>query len=432
MKGSERVTTQATSSTGTTEALRDRAKQVIPGGVSSNVRLAAPRVFFARGAGPRLWDTDGREYVDYLLGQGPAFLGHGRKEVVDAVAEATRHGMVFGAQHSAEIEAAERVIAALGWPDQVRFGVSGTESVQAALRVARAATRRRRVVRFAGSYHGWIDNVLMNFGGEAPGPASAGQPADTLGDWHVSPFNDVEAFTDLMDRQGDQVAAVIVEPMMCNFGAIPGEVGFLQALRRLTTAHGSVLIFDEVITGFRLAFGGAAERFGVTPDLAVYGKALAGGWPVSALAGRRDLMERFGTGEVNHSGTFNASVMASAAVNATLTLLADDPPYDRIDDHGQRLMAGLVELGRVHGVPLRAQGLPAAFHVSFGPPEPVCDLAGLDALDLDRYARFAHVLADHGVWVAPRGIWFVSAAHTDAELTDVVERVDRALREEAR
>ena len=170
----------------------------------------------------------------------------------------------------------------------------------------------------------------------------------------------------------------------------------------------------------------------MTPDLAVYGKALAGGWPVSALAGRRDLMERFGTGEVNHSGTFNASVMASAAVNATLTLLADDPPYDRIDDHGQRLMAGLVELGRVHGVPLRAQGLPAAFHVSFGPPEPVCDLAGLDALDLDRYARFAHVLADHGVWVAPRGIWFVSAAHTDAELTDVVERVDRALREEAR
>jgi glutamate-1-semialdehyde 2,1-aminomutase len=427
------MTTQAASTTGTADRLRERAGQVIPGGVSSNVRLAAPRVFFARGAGPRLWDVDGREYIDYLLGQGPAFLGHGRKEVVDAVAEATGHGMVFGAQHAAEVEAAERVVAALGWPDQVRFGVSGTESVQAALRLARAATGRRRVVRFAGSYHGWIDNVLMSFDGSglAPGPASVGQPADALADWLVSPFNDADAFAALMARHGDEIAAVIVEPMMCNFGAIPGEAEFLRALRRDTATHGSVLIFDEVITGFRLARGGAAERFGVTPDLAVYGKALAGGWPVSALAGRRDLMELFGTGEVNHSGTFNASVMAAAAVNATLTLLADDPPYDRIDDHGRRLMAELVDLGRNHGVPLRAQGLPAAFHVSFGPPEPVRDLAGLAALDLGRYARFAHVLADNGVWVAPRGIWFVSAAHTDAERIEVVERVDRALGQEA-
>ena len=425
------MTTQATSTTGVSDALRSRAEQVIPGGVSSNVRLTAPRVFFARGAGPRLWDVDGREYIDYLLGQGPAFLGHGRKEVVDAVAGATRHGMVFGAQHPAEVEAAERVVAALAWPDQVRFGVSGTESVQAGLRLARAATGRRKVVRFAGSYHGWIDNVLMGFGDDVPGPASTGQPADALADWLVVPFNDVEAFSDLMARHGDEIAAVIVEPMMCNFGAIPGEVEFLHVLRRLASERGAVLIFDEVITGFRLALGGAAEHFGVTPDLAVYGKALAGGWPVSALAGRRELMERFGTGEVNHSGTFNASVMGSAAVNATLTLLLDDPPYDRIDSHGRQLMVELVDVGRTHDVPLRVQGLPAAFHVSFGPPEPVRNLAGLDHLDLARYARLSHVLAKHGVWVAPRGIWFVSAAHTDAELTEVLERFDRALGEEA-
>lgn len=424
------MTTQATSVRAHSQALRERAARVIPGGVSSNVRLAAPRVFFARGAGARLWDVDGREYVDYLLGQGPAFLGHGRKEVVDAVAAATANGMVFGAQHPAEVEAVERVVAALGWPEQVRFGVSGTESVHAALRLARAATGRRRVVRFAGSYHGWLDNVLMDFGSEVPVPASAGQPEDALADWLVVPFNDVEAFSALMARHGSEVAAVIVEPMMCNVGAIPADEAFLRTLRRLTREHGAVLVFDEVITGFRLALGGAAEHFGVTPDLAVYGKALAGGWPVSALAGRRDLMQLFGTGEVNHSGTFNASVMATAAVNATLTVLAEDQPYDRIHHHGQRLMTGLVELGRAHDLPLRVQGLPVTFHVSFGPPEAVGDLLGVQALDLARYARFAHLLAEHGVWVAPRGIWFVSAAHTDADLTETLERVDAALAHE--
>ncbi|MFI9550910.1 aspartate aminotransferase family protein [Nonomuraea endophytica] len=412
------------------EGLPARAERVIPGGVSSNVRLGAPRVFFQRGEGARLWDLDGREYVDYLLGQGPAFLGHAHPRVSAAVAEAARSGMVFGAQHPLEVEAAERFVAATGWPDTVRFGVSGTESVQAALRLARAATGRQRIVRFAGHYHGWLDNVLMDFANGGHGPASAGQPAGALADWLVVPFNDTEALTALFDRHGAEIAAVICEPMMCNAGAIPPRPGFLDLVRELTHRAGAVLVFDEVITGFRLALGGAARHFGVTPDLAVYGKALAGGWPVSAVAGRGDLMARFGTGEVNHSGTFNASVMAAAAIVATLDTLTSAPPYARIEDHGRRLMAGLAELGRRHGVPLRVQGLPVAFHVSFGPPRPVHDLAGLHALDLARYARFARTLAAHGVWVAGRGIWYVSAAHGEAELTDVLDRVDQALKHE--
>ncbi|WP_194927111.1 aspartate aminotransferase family protein [Catenulispora pinisilvae] len=416
-----------------TVELRDRAEAVIPGGVSSNVRLLAPRVFFERGAGPRLWDVEGNDYVDYLLGQGPAFLGHAHPRVTEAVAQAVRSGMVYGAQHVLEVEAAERFIAAVRWPDLVRFGVSGTESVQGALRLARAATGRRRLLRFAGHYHGWVDNVLMDFGAEGGGPASLGQPADALADWLVAPFNDTEALAEVFSAHGEEIAAVIVEPMMCNQGAIVAERDFLEALRALATAHGTVLIFDEVITGFRLALGGAAEHYGVTPDLAVYGKALAGGWPVSALAGREELMGRFGTGEVNHSGTFNASVMAAAAVVATLEVLTEDPPYERVADHGTRLRAGLAELGDKHQVPLRIQGLPAAFHVSFGGPRsaggsaPVRDLSGLRELDLVRYADFSRLLAEHGVWVAGRGIWYVSAAHGDAELSDALDRVDAAL-----
>jgi len=421
-----------------TTALRTRAERVIPGGVSSNVRLLAPRVFFERGAGPRLWDVEGNDYVDYLLGQGPAFLGHAHPRVTEAVARAVRSGMVYGAQHVLEVEAAERFIEAVRWPDLVRFGVSGTESVQGALRLARAATGRRRLLRFAGHYHGWVDNVLMDFGPGGGVPATLGQPADALADWLVAPFNDTDALAEVFSAHGEEIAAVIVEPMMCNQGAIVADPGFLAALRSLATAHGAVLIFDEVITGFRLALGGAAEHYGVTPDLAVYGKALAGGWPVSALAGRADLMARFGTGEVNHSGTFNASVMAAAAVVATLEVLAEDPPYAGVADHGTRLRAGLAALGEKHQVPLRIQGLPAAFHVSFGGPGsavgtgPARDLGGLRELDLVRYAEFSRLLAGHGVWVAGRGIWYVSAVHGEAELSDALHRVDAALAADSR
>jgi glutamate-1-semialdehyde 2,1-aminomutase len=400
--------------------------------VNSNVRLAAPRVFFARAEGARLWDVDGNEYVDYLLGQGPSFLGHGPQRVLAAVEAACRRGMVYGGQHPLEVEAAERLVDALRWPDLVRFGVSGTETVQAALRVARAATGRRRIVRFEGHYHGWLDDVLVATVDGRTGPASAGQLASRLDDSLVLPFNDAEAVARLMWERGQEIAAVILEPMMCNAGAIPPRPGYLEQLRSLCDASGVVLIFDEVICGFRLALGGAAERFGVVPDLAVYGKAMAGGWPVAALAGRRDLLEPIGNAKVNHSGTFNASVMATAATAATLDQLATDPPYERIAKLGGRLMAGLVELGEAHGVPLRVQGLPVAFHASFGDAAPVHDYRGLQHLDQARYERFARTLTERGVWVAPRGIWYLSAAHGEAEVEQTLAHVDEALGEHAR
>jgi glutamate-1-semialdehyde 2,1-aminomutase len=417
----------------TTDLLR-RAADVLPGGVSSNVRLQAPRVFFERGAGARLWDSDGHEYVDYLLGQGPAFLGHAHPKITQAVSQAVAKGMVFGAQHPGEVLAVEKFLAVIGWADMARLGVSGTEAVHGALRLARAATARRKVVRFAGQYHGWLDTVLMNFTATGWGPASQGQSMASLDDWIVTAFNDVEALKRIFEERSGEIAAVILEPMMCNSGAIAPLPGFLESLRELCTKNGTVLIFDEVITGFRLAPGGAAERFGVTPDLAVYGKALAGGWPAAALAGRQNLMELIGTGSVNHSGTFNASVMASAAVAATMDLLAEDPPYERIAEHGSALMNGIVELGRAHGLPFHVQGMPVAFHVSFPgaageASQMVCDFAGLDKLDLAKYERFARVLTAHGVWVAGRGIWYVSAAHGATELRDTLARVDESLSE---
>jgi glutamate-1-semialdehyde 2,1-aminomutase len=221
---------------------------------------------------------------------------------------------------------------------------------------------------------------------------------------------------------------VIMEPVMINAGVIAPLPGYLDRVRAACTAHGVVLIFDEIISGFRLALGGAVQRFGVTPDLATYGKAMAGGWPVAALAGRADLMDRFGTGEVNHSGTFNGSVMATAAIDATIRQLRDDPPYQRITEHGAALMAGLRELGERHGLPLRVAGLPMAFHVSFGDAD-VTDYRTLQRLDLARYEGLAAALVDHGIWVTGRGVWYVSDSHGAAELDAALTRFDQTLRD---
>lgn len=408
--------------------MRERALGLTPGGVHSNVRLAGPSVFFERGEGAWLFDVDGNDYVDYLLGQGPNFLGHASAQVNEAVAREAGNGTILGGQHRLENDAGELFLDTVGWAERVRFGLTGTEADQAALRLARAATGRTKFVRFEGTYHGWLDNVLVTTVDGVTSPASRGQLAHHLQDTCFLPFNDIDALSETLAAH-DDVAAVIVEPVMCNSGAIQPRDGYLAALRRLCDRHGVVLIFDEVITGFRLALGGAAERFGVTPDLAVYGKAMAGGWPVSALAGKAELMDMF-AGEVNHSGTFNSSVPACAAVIAALTALRDDPPYARVEEYGTKLMAAIRDLGSEHGVPIRVQGLPMAFHVSFGDPEPVHDHAGLARLDLARYAEFSKTLVDCGLWVAPRGIWYISAAHGEHEFVTTLQRLDASFESE--
>jgi glutamate-1-semialdehyde 2,1-aminomutase len=315
-----------------------------------------------------------------------------------------------------------------GWPEMVRFCTSGTEAVQAALRVARAATGRTAIVRFQGHYHGWVDNILTAERDGTWGVASAGQVADHLKECHILPWNDPEVLAAEFERYGQRLAAVIMEPIMINAGVIEPVPGYLEKVRELCDRYGVVLIFDEVISGFRVGLGGAVQRYGVTPDLATYGKAFAGGFPVAAIVGRADLMSRFGTGEVNHSGTFNSSVMAMAAVIATLTVLRDEAPYARVEEHGRALMAGLLDSAARHDVDLRVAGLPAAFHVSFGDAD-VTDYRSLQQLDLARYERLAAALVEHGIWLTGRGVWYVSAAHGPRELDVALTRFDETLAE---
>lgn len=414
-------------STARSAELFARGAKSAPGGVHSNVRITGPQIYIDRAKGSRITDVDGNEYVDYLLGQGPNFLGHAPDRVLDAVAKASERGMIYGAQHELEIEAGEKVLSAVKWGERLRFGLSGTEAVQAALRLARAVTGREKFVRFGGQYHGWLDNVLVGVGPDGSAQTvSAGQLPSHLDDSIMIAWNDLSAVEELLASRTDEIAAVIMEPVMLNAGSIEPAPGYLEGVRAACDRHGVVLIFDEVIAGFRVALGGAAERYGVTPDLATYGKALAGGWPVSALVGRADYMDRFGNAEVNHSGTFNASVMACAATAATIDILTSEPPYERLADLGGQLQAGIRSIAAERGVAMNVQGLPMAFHVSFG-DGPVTSFQELSQLDLARYVEFSKVLVESGIWVTGRGIWYVSAAHDQADVDETLERFSTAL-----
>jgi glutamate-1-semialdehyde 2,1-aminomutase len=407
--------------------LQDRARRALAGGVSSNTRLLNPHLIVDHGMGCRIWDADGREYIDYLLGQGPNFLGYAHPRVVEKVIEAQRSGVIFAATHPLEIVAAERLLAALAWPETVRFGSSSTEMVQAALRIARAATGRRRIIQFYGHYHGWLDNIHVRREGNEAVPFSKGQLPEALADNVVIPWNDVLALERAFDEYPDEIAAVIMEPIMLNAGSILPADGYLQHVRDVCSRRGTVLIFDETITGFRVALGGAAERYGVTPDLAVYGKAMAAGFPCAAIVGSAALFAGVADGSVTHAGTFNGNVIAAAAVVASLDELEAGDVYAQVEVIGTSVMEGLRDLARSHRIDLHVQGLPMAFHACFNPSGSTLDsYDDLLALDAARYGTLAKVLIEHGVWVAYRGIWYVSVAHGPADVSETLERVDAA------
>lgn len=403
-----------------------RAQKVLPGGVNSNVRLAVRDTFIVRGSGSRVWDLQGTEYIDYLLGQGPNFLGHANPEILGAVNVAMQDGMLFGAQNPLEIEAAERVLDAVQWAEQLRFNVTGTEAVQAALRIARANTGKNKYIRFQGHYHGWLDNVLTSTKLGVGNPVSLGQPVSSLSECLVLPWNDLDAVIKAIAEDSD-IAAIITEPMMVNSGAIVPEAGFLEGLREICTEKKIVLIFDEVITGFRLSRGGAAGRFGVRPDLATYGKAIAGGFPVAAIAGSEKLLHKVGTGEINHSGTFNGYAIGSAATIAAMKILARPNMYADLEKLGTTLMEGMKGLAVKHSAPLHIQGLPMAFHLSFGSDEQIRSYEDLTRQNDALYKSFVKVIRESKLWITDRGIWYVSMAHTQEDVKMTLERFDNAL-----
>jgi glutamate-1-semialdehyde 2,1-aminomutase len=404
---------------------RARAEKVLPGGVNSPVRafraVGEDPPIIARAHGARLVDEDGIEYADFILAYGPHILGHGDPDVLAAVARQLQLGTAFGATSALEVELAERIIAAMPAIEMVRFVNSGTEATMSALRLARAVTARDRVVKCAGAYHGHADAFLAAAGSGVATlgiPGSPGVPLAAVADTIVVPYNDVAAVAAVLDREGDKVAAVIVEPVAGNMGCVLPRPGYLQALRALTTRHGVILIFDEVMTGFRVAYGGAQQLAGVGPDLTCLGKVIGGGLPVGAFGGGRALMERLApTGDVYQAGTLSGNPLAMAAGCAVLDRLASGGVYAQLEELGAALADGFAEAAASAGVAC-AVNRAGSMLTPFIGVEAVADYAQAAAADTGAFAGVHHSWRAHGVLWPPSQFeaGFLSLAHSGVDL----------------
>lgn len=407
-----------------TAALVERAEDLFPGGVNSPVRafraVGRPPLVLERGQGPNVWDADGRRYVDLIGAWGPAILGHAHPAVVEAVAAAARNGFALGATNPLEIELGEAIRHAVPSMERLRFTSSGTEAVMSALRVARAATGRDLVVKFAGAYHGHSDGLLVEAGSGLATHAiagSAGVPEAVAATAIVLPYNDPGAVSDAFAARPDGIAAVVVEPVVANAGIVPPAPGYLDHLRAVTRAHGALLVFDEVITGFRLARGGAQARFDVRPDLTVLGKIIGGGMPIGAYGGRADLMDLVApAGPVYQAGTLSGHPLSMAAGLATLAELRDDR-YADLEATAGSLQAGLAESAARAGRSVAIARVGSLLTVFFRPSPPV-DAGEALASDRAAYARFFGAMLDQGILLPPSQFeaWFVSMAHGAAEI----------------
>ncbi|MCW3474074.1 aspartate aminotransferase family protein [Limobrevibacterium gyesilva] len=408
------------------------ASQWLAGGVSSNFRLgiSPTPLVLDHGDGAYLFDADGNRLIDYYLGMGPMILGHTPQDVRTAVEAQLAKGILFGGQSAIEAEAARLVCEMVPCAERIRFNSSGSEAVQTALRLARAATGRRVVVKFEGHYHGWFDNILWSTTPPAdatgPVPGSRGQILDNGIDIAVLPWNDLAVLRERL-AQGD-VAMVIMEAAMCNQGAIHPLPGYLEGVREACTKTGTILVFDEVITGFRVSPGGIQKRLGVTPDLATFAKAIANGFPVAAIAGRADLMELMANG-VMHGGTYNGQAVAMAATVATLRRLQDPATFAALETRGTRLMQGIQAAFDRAGIVATVTGFPEIFHVAIGLTEPARNWAELRRMDRPRYIAFTTALLRHGVRALERGAWFLSTEHDDAVIDATLDAVGRAVQE---
>jgi glutamate-1-semialdehyde 2,1-aminomutase len=414
-----------------------RARELFPGGVSSPVRafggVGGEPFVVASGQGARIRDVDGNEYLDYVLSWGPLVLGHAAPVVLDALRDTMQRGTSFGIPTGLEIQLAELVQARMPHVEMLRFVSSGTEATMSALRLARAATARDLLLKFDGCYHGHADSFLVRAGSGVATlglPNSPGVPDALAALTLTAPFNDIDAVEALMRNHGDRIAAVIVEPIVGNSGFIAPDAAFLPALRRICDAHGALLIFDEVMTGFRIAYGGAVERFGVTPDLTTLGKVIGGGLPVAAYGGRRELMERVApAGPVYQAGTLSGNPLAMAAGIATLGALTREV-HDGIAQRTLALVEGLRGIAARRGVPFTAEAAGSMFGFFFR-AEPVRSFADAKESDVALFRRFFHGALTRGVYIAPSAFEaaFVSSAHGDAEIALTLERLDAALAE---
>ena len=422
------------------EELLARARKTIPGGVSSPVRafkaVGGSPVFLARAEGARVFDEDGQSYVDYVGSWGPMILGHAHPAILEAVREAAARGTSFGAPCALEVELAERVVRHVPSVEKVRFVSSGTEATMSALRVARGFTGRSKILKFDGCYHGHADSLLVAAGSGVATlgiPGSPGVPEGTVADTLVVPFNDVAAVERAVAEHGPDLAAIIAEPVCGNMGAVAPRPGYLESLREITRKNGTVLIFDEVMTGFRLALGGAQELFGVTPDMTCLGKILGGGLPAAAYGGRADIMATVAPeGPVYQAGTLSGNPLAMAAGVATLDLLTEPGVYAKLDATSATLADGLVRAADEAGATVTVNRVGSMVTVFFG-PGPVTDYATAKASDTARFGRFFHAMLKRGVALPPAQFEaaFVSLAHGPAEIEATLQAADEAFREVA-
>ena len=407
------------------EDLFARAQRRIPAGVNSPVRafraVGGTPAFFERASGAYLWDADGKRYIDYVGSWGPMVAGHTHPEVVEAVQAAASRALSFGAPTEAEIELAETICRLVPSVDLVRLVSSGTEATMSALRLARGFTGRDAIVKFEGCYHGHADSLLVKAGSGAltfGNPSSAGVPADTAAHTLVLDYNDTEQCRALFAARGGDIAGIIVEPVAGNMNLVLPKPGFLEALRELCTKHGAVLIFDEVMTGFRVATGGAQARYGIRPDLTTLGKVIGGGLPVGAFGGRRDIMEKIAPlGPVYQAGTLSGNPVAVAAGLATLKLVEEKDFQSKIEATAQSLVDGLMAEARKANVEFSAQSIGSMFGLYFRSAPPA-SFPEVMQCDKERFNRFFHAMLARGVYLAPSAYeaGFVSAAHGAAEI----------------
>ncbi len=414
-----------------------KANALMPGGVNSPVRafksVGGDPLFIRKAAGSKIHDVEGREYIDYVGSWGPMIVGHAHPEVLDAVRNAMESGTSFGAPTELEIELAEMVVDAVPSVEMVRMVNSGTEATTAAIRAARGYTGREKIIKFDGCYHGAGDSVLVAAGSgvETLGlPDSPGVP-EALANLTVSaPYNSLDAIDDLLVKEGDQIACIILEPVVGNMGVLPPTMEFLKGLRKLCDGYGIVLIFDEVMTGFRVAYGGAQELYGVTPDLTTMGKVIGGGLPVGAYGGKREIMEQIApAGPIYQAGTLSGNPLAMAAGLATLKLLKAEGTYEKLESSSARLADGLKGLADEADVPAVHNRVGAMFSMFFTDVDAVYDCESAKGCDTERFAKYFRLMLDNGIYLAPSQFeaGFMSLAHTEEEIDKTLDAAKTAL-----
>ncbi len=412
------------------EELFTRGVRTIPGGVNSPVRafrsVESGPVYISSGKGSHMQDVDGNDYIDFVCSWGPLILGHAQERVIEAVEKAARKGTSFGANTEVEIELAEAIAGALPSIDMVRMVNSGTEAAMSAVRLARAYTEKRKIIKFEGCYHGHGDSFLIEAGSGVLTlgiPGSPGVTQGTVSDTLIGSFNDISSVEKLFEKHEGEIAAVILEPVMGNAGVIPPSSGFLSQLRELTRKHSALLIFDEVITGFRVAFGGAQQRYGIEPDLTCLGKIIGGGFPVGAFGGKREIMEHLApTGPVYQAGTLSGNPLAMTAGLETIGILGEEGTYEKLEELGKRLETGINNNIKKFGLPYSTNRVGSMMSLFFT-EKPVASFADAEVTDSKAFDRYFNAMLSRGIYIAPSPFEasFVSAAHSNDDIDRALE-----------